>query len=135
MAIRYQQIGPAAPLPDGRQVLREIQAEALTGLTLDGQRFMQQYPAQRAGTRYRRTGTLGRSWGQRVIAQGNRVVGEIFSNGNIAPYNQAVQGDPRQWWAPMYGWPGVLDLIKLIKQELPGRVQESINKAFERRGM
>lgn len=58
---------------------------------------MTRYPAQRTGSTYRRTGTLGRSWSRQPIthtASEWRVV--IGSNGAIAPYNRYVQDRDRQ---------------------------------------
>jgi hypothetical protein len=46
--------------------------------------------------RYRRTGTLGRSWHRKVAVVGGTVTGEVFSNGNAAPYNIYVQSHARQ---------------------------------------
>lgn len=54
-------------------------------------REMRVYPPQRAGSLYRRTGTLGRSWFRQVQRVPGGARGEIFSNGNMAPYNIRVQ--------------------------------------------
>jgi len=58
---------------------------------------MKHYPAQRTGSTYKRTGTLGRSWSARPVtkvANGWQTV--VGSNGNIAPYNRRVQDRDRQ---------------------------------------
>lgn len=89
-------IEPGLRLCDGVRpaVTRALQqgAEDATTLTL---REVQVYPAQRPPARgrapYRRTRTLARSWFKRVTVSGNEVVGEVISNGNIAPYNVYVQ--------------------------------------------
>lgn len=74
---------------------------ALRGTLEDGSSYylvqMKRYPAQRAGSTYRRTNTLSRSWSVRPITRlssGWRVV--IGSNGLIAPYNRRVQDRDHQ---------------------------------------
>jgi len=69
---------------------------AIVGAMNDGATLfratMQRYPAPPPNSSYRRTGTLGRSWSVKPIsrtASGWSVV--IGSNGNMAPYNRAVQ--------------------------------------------
>lgn len=94
-------IEPGLRLCDGVRpaVTRALQqgAEDATTLTL---REVQVYPAQRPPARgrapYRRTRTLARSWFKRVTVSGNEVVGEVISNGNIAPYNVYVQMEAMQ---------------------------------------
>ena len=51
----------------------------------------------RASTlRYRRTGTLKRSWDKVLRGAGVDLVGGVSSSGNIAPYNRYVQDDELQ---------------------------------------
>lgn len=47
------------------------------------------YPPPPAGSTYRRTGQLGRSWTNRISAQGNKLTGEL---GNNTRYARWVQG-------------------------------------------
>jgi len=69
---------------------------AIEGTLNDGASYslalLKRYPPTRPQQRYRRTGTLGRSWSVRPITRtssGWRII--IGSNGNIAPYNRYVQ--------------------------------------------
>lgn len=67
--------------------------------TLLGHRELSLYPPQRPArgpVPYRRTGTLGRSWFHQVRRVSGGVVGEVLSNGNIAPYNLRVQSAAHQ---------------------------------------
>lgn len=55
-------------------------------------RDMKTYPPAPAGSTYRRTRTLGRSWSRTFDDKR----GEVGSNGFMAPYNRLVQDDERQ---------------------------------------
>ena len=66
-------------------------AEDATTLAL---RELRTYPRERPArgrAPYRRTRTLERSWFRQVRRTSNGVVGEVLSNGQIAPYNIWVQ--------------------------------------------
>jgi hypothetical protein len=58
-------------------------------------RDVRTYPT-RPTTRYTRTGTLRRSWLRETRIEGNSVVAEVKSSGNVAPYNRWVQDEDRQ---------------------------------------
>ena len=60
---------------------------------------MQYYPPPRARSRYRRTGTLGRSWTARTSRRGLRV-----TIGNNTPYAPYVQGDKQTDFHRVTGW-------------------------------
>jgi hypothetical protein len=53
------------------------------------QNRMAQYPPQRPGSRYVRTGTLGRSWTTQVQESSERVVGIVGNKVEYAPWVQS----------------------------------------------
>ena len=53
---------------------------------------------------YKRTGTLGRSWQQRVARETDSIVGVVGSQGQIAPYNIYVQGPQQSRMMELIGW-------------------------------
>ena len=54
---------------------------------------LKKYPAQRSGSDYRRTGTLGRRWTTEVNATSNDLTGIV---GNNTPYGPFVQSEAFQ---------------------------------------
>lgn len=58
--------------------------------------IMRRYPSPPAGSTYRRTNTLNRSWSRRVLGSGLNMQAVIGSSGAIAPYNRYVQDRRRQ---------------------------------------
>lgn len=63
--------------------------------TLRVQADMQKYPPQRAGSPYRRTGTLGRRWTTRVVSEARRVEGSVGNNTVYGPFVQSSQFQAR----------------------------------------
>ena len=59
------------------------------------QRDMAEYPPQRTGSRYRRTGTLGRRWTTRVNRSGNGVEGRVGNNIAYGPWVQSKRFQAR----------------------------------------
>lgn len=59
------------------------------------QRDMQEYPTQRIGSTYRRTGTLGRKWTVRVQQNGPYLEGKVGNNTRYAPFVQSRQFQAR----------------------------------------
>lgn len=53
------------------------------------QAAMARYPAQRAGSAYRRTGTLGRRWTTRVSENSNGIEGKVGNNTIYGPFVQS----------------------------------------------
>ncbi len=96
----------------------------------EGVKFMSQYPAKPGDSRYKRTGTLRRSWAFKITSGNNRIEGEIGSNANVAPYNEEVQGADQNPFFKAVGWKNVEDLGKKIDKEFPERMQRAIDKAF-----
>lgn len=53
------------------------------------QAAMSRYPAQRPGSAYRRTGTLGRRWTTRITESANGIEGEVGNNTVYGPFVQS----------------------------------------------
>lgn len=98
--------------------------------TADGVMFMTNYPAKRSGSRYIRTGTLRRSWNFSMKSGGGRIEGSVQSNSNVAPYNRDVQGENQRPLFERIGWHNVKELIALMGDDFPKRVQKALDKAF-----
>jgi hypothetical protein len=88
-------------------------------------RQMQTYPQQRAGSTYKRTGTLGRSWSRRIRGRGLDIEGVVGSNSNIAPYNRRVQDQTRQASIHRGRWSTV--------QQVAARSRNTIQRFFDDR--
>ncbi len=102
---------------------------AVRDTVADGVRLISDYPAQ-GRSRYRRTGTLRRSWGFSMKSGGRRIEGTVQSNSRIAPYNRDVQGENQKPLFERRGWRNVTDLIGFMGDLLPSRVQRALNEAF-----
>jgi hypothetical protein len=76
---------------EGTKFLRAPMQRAVLRL----QRDMQEYPTQRKGSTYRRTGTLGRKWTVRVKQDGAELVGTVGNNTRYAPFVQSRQFQAR----------------------------------------
>ena len=59
------------------------------------QRDMQEYPTQRVGSTYRRTGTLGRLWTTRVQQNSGYLEGKVGNRVKYAPFVQSRQFQAR----------------------------------------
>lgn len=55
------------------------------------QERMARYPSQSAGSRYVRTGTLGRRWTTQIDETPNKVIGRVGNNTEYAPWVQSRQ--------------------------------------------
>lgn len=53
------------------------------------QAFMQVYPPQRSGTKYRRSGTLGRRWTTQITTWNDEIIGEAGNNTSYGPFVQS----------------------------------------------
>ena len=106
---------PIIPKGIGPRKLAELprQFEAIMGDFVTGCHVeLATYPPQKAGVRYDRKGTLGRSWQHRVESKANAIVGTVASQGQIAPYNVYVQGPRQVKWAKAYGWKQPKDVLE-----------------------
>lgn len=117
---RITPILPRGPLVNAQAVYAAAQ-RAMTNTVVEGARFMAEYPVQRlTKTKYRRTGTLKRSWSFKVEAGATKIVGIVGSNAGIAPYNREVQGESGEQKAMFRergGWQNVDDLKKRMQEE------------------
>ena len=105
-------------------------ANAVRDEAAEGERFMTQYPPEAPGGHYRRTGTLRKSWSSNVKTGGSKIEGEVGSAGNIAPYNEDVQGENKESLFKQIGWRNVEDLQSKVQGSLPDRIQDAINKVY-----
>lgn len=92
-------------------------------------RFMSTYPPKPGKSRYRRTGTLRRSWSFTVKSGNRRVEGSVNSNSGIAPYNEDVQGENQRPLFETLGWRNVKDLEKKVGREFVGRLERIVKRA------
>lgn len=94
---------------------------AMEDATLLGLRELSVYPPQRPPRGpfpYRRTGTLGRSWFRQVRRVSGGAVGEVLSNGNIAPYNLRVQSAAHQAAVHRGVWQTDLQVAERIRPQI-----------------
>ena len=89
-------------------------------------REQQTYPPAPAGSKYKRTNTLRRSWSRRISREGSELVGVVGSNANIAPYNRYVQDQTQQATVHRGRWSNTV-------QETTRRNQATIQRYFDRR--
>lgn len=116
------------PILDMRKVITALTG-AVADVQAEGVRLMATYPPAAPGQKYVRTGTLKRSWSSPPpVVTGNAITGEIGSNGNIAPYNQKVEGSAQDAFFAARGWPAVPALVALVQKQLPLRGQAALNK-------
>ena len=91
---------------------------------------MSEYPMQPAGSNYRRTGTLRRSWHFDVKSGGGKIEGAIKSQAAIAPYNVSVQGDEQREVFRNIGWHSTDDLSRRVEKTFMQRIQDMVDKNF-----
>ncbi len=117
-----------ASVVDAPRIIAAL-AQAVADTQAEGVRLMATYPPQQAGSRYKRTGTLKRSWSaEPVTISGDSISGVIGSNGGIAPYNIAVEGYDQDPFFAARNWPNVRNLMALVQQQLPVRAQAAIDR-------
>ena len=112
-------------------------ARALEGTYNDASalalRELKSYPPQRAGSTYKRTRTLGRSWSRAFGGSGLERWVLIGSNENIAPYNRAVQDETRQARVHRGRWTNTAqNVARIIEPDIgnmfEARVREEIGR-------
>lgn len=92
--------------------------------------FMTVYPPKSFSSTYVRTGTLRRSWLFRMVSGNRSIQGIVASQGNIAPYNEDVQGENQLPHFLQLGWRNVKQMVKLINRELPGRIERILGRSY-----
>lgn len=112
-------------IPPAGATTRELRKE-MEKVVADGVRYASDYPPAPAGSSYVRTRTLGRSWDRKVTQPGGTVLGVVFSNRNIAPYNVWVQGPTQTSYHAQTGWRTIEDIADfmagIIEKRLPGAI-------------
>lgn len=128
--IRIEVISRGGPKEiDTRKIAADVN-RLMRDVTADGQRLIATYPPQRLRkTRYRRTGTLKRSWSRKIRRRGNDLTGEVGSNSNIAPYNRYVQGQRPVKIFRRAGWKNVDDLAEQMVDDFNDGLDDIIEKA------
>lgn len=114
---------------------RQIGSAFRAGL-LDGalyiKRILTTYPPPPPNSTYRRTLTLGRSWFTRTIGSGLDTAVEIYSAGNMAPYNRKVQSRPEQARIHRGRWPTAQGVAEQSRQQvtqfLVTRLQQALGR-------
>jgi len=92
------------------------------------QRDMADYPAQRAGSTYRRTGTLGRRWTTKVSYGSSGVQGKVGNNTKYGPY---VQSERFQSRIHRGRWQTDEQVLERDTEKITGLLQDTIDKALE----
>jgi len=105
--------------------------DAMDKTLMRGKNTWTQYPPQPAGSRYRRTGTLGRSISTTINAVGGRLEGVLGSNSNIAPYNDDVIGIEQQDVFKRIGWIDAKEVGEMMESELKARVDKALDSAVK----
>ncbi len=85
---------------------------------------MKRYPQQATGTKYRRTGTLGRRWTTRTMRPSpSRLEVEVGNNTLYGPY---VQSAARQAWMHKGKWQTDDETVEKLKAEIITDVQRTV---------
>lgn len=127
LQMRLIPISPPGGIVDSRRLFTALHS-GIRDESAEGVRFMSVYPAK-TSRRYRRTGTLRRSWSFDVKSGQRRIEGRVGSNAGIAPYNEDVQGVNQDALFAAIGWRNVNDLERKVNRDLPGRFERIIGAA------
>lgn len=119
--------------PKGRpgRKMRDLQRQLvgmMGGFVVTCQGDLQVYPPQRATTKYRRTGTLGRSWSHSVKQKPDAIEGIVGSQGQIAPYNVNVQGQRQKASAKAAGWKTAKQVLERRWPPFVKEVTSAVNR-------
>lgn len=95
--MRFDPIQPKKPVVNTGNMSRDVTTRMRT-LTADLQREAMTYEAPPSAS-YVRTLALKKSWSRKTKMEGGSLLGEVYSSGNVAPYNVYVRG-------PQIGPPG-----------------------------
>ncbi len=91
------------------------------------QRDMADYPQQRPGSSYVRTGTLGRTWTTEVTEMGNGVQGKV---GNVTEYAPLVQSKRFQSLIHRGRWQTDEDVLQRDMPRIVRLFQDAIDEAL-----
>lgn len=90
--------------------------------------YMKVYPPPPAGSKYRRSGTLGRRWNSKVTSSGTGLVGRV---GNNVPYAPFVQSNMFQTvWHRRSGWKTDQDAVRANEDAILADFQQAIDRAL-----
>lgn len=92
------------------------------------QRDMADYPPQRPGSSYVRTGTLGRRWTTQVTRSGDGLQGKI---GNNTVYGPFVQSQRFQASVHRGRWQTDEDVVRRNEQRIIDDFQQAIQRALD----
>lgn len=109
----------------GNRALRPPMERALLALQAD----MARYPRQRTGTKYRRTGTLGRRWTKAVRADSSGLEGKVGNNTAYGPY---VQDAKRQAHVHQGLWQTDAEVMRRRQAEIVADFDQVIQRALGR---
>lgn len=114
--------------PDIAQpILEETSSAALLSLIPD----LATYPPAPAGSRYRRTGTLGRTWTSARPEFAPLSSGFEARIGNAAPYAEDVQGERQLALFRRIGWPNVGDVVTQRQADVEGYFDTALQQIAE----
>lgn len=82
---KLQRLQQRLDTDDPGSTVRRVMSRAVIRV----QAGMMHYPPQRAGSWYRRTGTLGRRWTTEIINTGDGLVGKVGNNTEYGPMVQS----------------------------------------------
>lgn len=88
------------------------------------QRRLAKYPAKPAHSTYRRTGTLGRRWTDKVTNRGRE--GEVGNNTEYAIY---VQGPKRRSFHEAAGWINIEEMAEKVERDVVDIFDDEYKKA------
>jgi len=130
MAISYTLIIPRRPVANTNKMLSELK-RAMENTVADGLQYIQDYPPQPSTFRYRRTGTLGRSWSRKPVTVSSSSISSVVgSSPGVAPYNKQVQNADQQ--KPIFkrvGWRTDEELKDRMQARLQREADEAVRRA------
>ncbi len=101
--------------------------QAMRRAVLRVQAGMMDYPTQRSGSSYRRTGTLGRRWTSEVYAEGDSLIGKV---GNVTKYAPQVQSEKFQSKAHKGRWQTDVQVIRELEPEINAEFQALVSQVI-----
>lgn len=114
---------------EAKRILARLQSGgflrgAMQDVARQAQANIKKYPAQRPGTSYRRTGTLGRRWTYRVTMSLYSATAVLGNNTPYGPYvqSEAEQAEVHQGW----GWPTDESELEAAKEYAPVIINDAI---------
>lgn len=120
---------------EAKRILATLQSgkflqRAMQDVARQAKANIKKYPAQRPGTSYRRTQTLGRRWTYRVTMTLYSATAVLGNNTPYAPYVQSEeeQAEVHQGW----GWTTDADEIEASKEYAPAIINDAIEAEIQK---